>query len=61
MSKPVNRGPETARKATDALKGKKAPVPTTKTGGGQDTDTAGKIVSWPSIQKLHDEHHGPGK
>jgi len=56
MGKPKNSGPDTAKKATDSTGGKRAAVKTTKTGGGQGAETVGEIISWPNIQKIHEEH-----
>ncbi len=54
--KATNAHLATVRKATEALRGKKSKVGTTTTGGGQDVQTPGKIVTWPEIQKIHEEH-----
>ena len=58
--KPVNAHVETVRKATAALRGKKAKVETTKT-GSSDVETPGQIVSHDEVMRIHDEKLPRGK
>jgi len=61
MKKAINPHVETVRKATEALRGKKAKVATTTTGGGQGVETPGRLVTHDEVMKIHDEKKPRGQ